>query len=146
MSKRKQILTALCTELATKLNGTTYTSNLYNNAIPKLMFWDQVNNFPSIYSSTGTEVREYLPGGFKWGYIAITLKLYCKGPNSQDELEQLLEDAESCLDATNGVVVYDTTNNLRTTEILVSSITTDEGLLDPYAVGEINLQVRYDLP
>lgn len=146
MSKRKQILTALCTELAAKLNGTTYISNLYNNAIPKLMFWDQVNNFPSIYSSTGTEVREYLPGGFKWGYIAITLKLYCKGPNSQDELEQLLEDAESCLDATNGVVVYDTTNNLRTTEILVSSITTDEGLLDPYAVGEINLQVRYDLP
>ncbi len=146
MSKRKQILTAICSELSSKLDGSTYTTNIYTNVFPKLMFWDQVSNFPSVYSSTGTEVREYLPGGFKWGYIAITLKLYCKGTNAQDELEQLLEDVENCLDATNGVVVYDTTNNLRTTEILVSSITTDEGLLDPYAVGEINLQVRYDLP
>jgi hypothetical protein len=28
---------------------------------------------------------------------------------------------------------------------LITSITTDEGLLAPYAVGEINLQVRYQI-
>jgi len=28
---------------------------------------------------------------------------------------------------------------------LIQSITTDEGLLYPYAVGEINLQVRYQV-
>jgi hypothetical protein len=44
------------------------------------------------------------------------------------------------------VLTYDDVNNLETTEILVVSITTDEGLLAPYAVGEINLQVRYELP
>jgi hypothetical protein len=41
--------------------------------------------------------------------------------------------------------VYDAVNNHETTEILVVSITTDEGLLAPYAVGELNLQVRYQL-
>jgi hypothetical protein len=42
-------------------------------------------------------------------------------------------------------MTYDTTRNYETTEILVVSITTDEGLLQPYAVGEINLQVRYQI-
>jgi hypothetical protein len=28
---------------------------------------------------------------------------------------------------------------------MVTSITTDEGLLAPYGVGEINLQVRYPI-
>ena len=70
--------------------------------------------------------------------------MYCRGEESQAELEQLLEDIESVIDA-NRVLVYDSTNNYETTEILVVSITTDEGLLAPYAVGEINLQVRYQL-
>ena len=32
-----------------------------------------------------------------------------------------------------------------TAEILITSIITDEGLLDPYGVGEINLQVKYQV-
>lgn len=143
MSKRTSILKALVEKIK-NIDGTQYTSNIYNNAHAKLKFWDEVSQFPAIYSSTGTEQREYLPGGFTWGYLGISLKLYCRGEDSAEELEQLLDDVESVIDA-NRVLVYDTVNNYETTEILVSSITTDEGLLAPYAVGEINLQVRYAL-
>lgn len=141
-SKRTQILKALIAKINDSLDGTQYTTNLYSNGHAKLKFWDEVNQFPAVYSSPGSEQREYLPGNFTWGYLGISLKLYCKGENSAEELEQLLGDVESVVDA-NRVLVYDSTNNYETTEILVSSITTDEGLLAPYAVGEINLQVRY---
>lgn len=144
MSKRRSILKALSEKLK-DIDGTQYTSNVYGNAYPKLKFWDEVQDFPSIYMSPGSEQREYLPGDFKWAFLGISLKLYCKGEESQDQLEQLLEDVESVIDA-NRVLVYDTVNNYETTEILVVSITTDEGLLAPYAIGEINLQVRYALP
>jgi hypothetical protein len=144
MSKRTSILKALVTKIGAALDGTQYTTNLYGNAFSKLKFWDECNEFPSLYSSPGSEQREYLPGDFTWGYLGISLKLYCKGEDSAEQLEQMLEDVESVIDA-NRVLVYDTTNNYETTEILVSSITTDEGLLAPYAVGEINLQVRYAL-
>lgn len=144
MSKRTSILKALVVKINEALDGTQYTTNIYGNAFPKLKFWDEVNNFPSLYSSPGSEQREYLPGNFTWGYLGISLKLYCKGEDSAEQLEQMLEDVESVIDA-NRVLVYDTTNNYETTEILISSITTDEGLLAPYAVGEINLQVRYAL-
>ena len=125
------------------IDGTgSYKTTLSGNAYPKLKFWDEVMDFPAVYMSPGSESREYLPGAFTWGYLNISIKLYCKGEESQQQLEDLLEDVENVIDA-NRVLVYDTTNNYETTEILVSSITTDEGLLAPYAVGEINIQVRY---
>lgn len=141
MSRRTSILKALVEKLKL-IDGTTYPSNLSGNAFAKLKYWDEVYDFPCIYSSPGTESREYLPAGFAWGYLNISLKVYCKGENSQEELEILLEDVESVIDA-NRVLVYDTEKNYETTEILIASITTDEGLLAPFAIGEINLQVRY---
>lgn len=141
MSRRTSILKALAEKLKV-LDGTQYKSNLYNNSYSKLKFWDEVQDFPAVYMSPGSESREYLPAGFTWGFLGISLKLYCKGEDSTEQLEQLLEDVESVIDA-NRQLVYDAVKNYETTEILVASITTDEGLLAPYAVGEINLQVQY---
>lgn len=144
MSRRRSILKALTEKLKGIAGSDPYKSNLYGNCYPKLEFWDAVHDFPSVYATTGTERREYLPGNFTWAYLGISLKLYCKGEDAHEQLEQLLEDVESCIDA-NRVLVYDQVSGHETTEILVESIITDEGLLAPYAIGEMNLQVRYAL-
>jgi hypothetical protein len=142
MSRRTSIIKAL-TEKINLINGQApYQINLFKNAYAKLKFWDEVNDFPAVYCTPGQEQREYHPGDFAWGFLGVSLKVYCKGENAQEQLELLLEDLEKCIDA-NRVLVYDTTKSYETTEILIQSITTDEGLLAPYAVGEINLQVRY---
>jgi hypothetical protein len=144
MSKRTSIIRALVEKLKT-IDGTLpYQTNLSSNAYAKLKFWDEVEDFPSVYCTPGSEMREYHPSGFTWGFLGISIKVYCRGEEAQTQLEQLLEDVETCVDA-NRVLVYDETRHYETTEILVQSITTDEGLLAPYAVGEINLQVRYQL-
>lgn len=144
MSRRTSILRALVEKIK-EIDGTgTYNTNLFNNAYPTIRFWDEVNDFPCVYSSVGSETRDYLPGDFTWAYLGISLKIYTKGEDSQHQLELLLEDLETVIN-NNRVLQYDETNNYETTEILVVSITTDEGLLAPYAVGEINLQVRYQL-
>lgn len=145
MSRRTSILKALASKLSTELDGVKYKSNVYSNAFAKLKFWDETNDFPSVYMSPGSEQREYLPGNFTWAYLGVSLKLYCKGEDSPEQLEQLLEDVESVI-TENRVLAYDSTNNYETTEILVVSITTDEGLMLPYSIGEINLQIRYVLP
>lgn len=143
MSKRSSIVKALAEKLKDINGSSPYTVNLYNNSFPKLKFWDEVQDFPAVYLTPGSEMREYLPGEFKWGYLGISIKAYCKGDSSQDELEDLLADLETCIDS-NRVLVYDDQGS-ETTEILITGITTDEGLLAPYAVGEINLQVRYQV-
>ena len=142
MSRRTSIVKALVEKLKA-IDGTSpYSINIYNNAYAKLEFWDSVQNFPAIYATPGSEMREYLPSDFTWGFLGVSLKVYCKGDNAQEQLENLLEDIEKVIDA-NRVLTYDLETNQQTTEILITSITTDEGLLAPFAVGEINLQVRY---
>lgn len=145
MTKRTQITRALVEKLKL-IDGTApYTTNVYNNAYAKLKFWDEIQDFPSIYVTPGSETREYMPGDFAWGFLNIAIKAYVRSEDdAQEQLEQLLEDIEQCVDS-NRVLVYDVQQGLETTEILVQSITTDEGLLTPYGVGEINLQVRYPI-
>lgn len=144
MSRRTSIVKALTEKLKT-INGTApYKTDLQEAAFSKLVFWDETSNFPSVYVSPGSEVREYHPSDFKWGYLNLCVKAYCKGDESQEQLEGLLEDIELCVDS-NRVLIYDEVLGHETTEILITSITTDEGLLAPYAIGEINLQVRYEI-
>lgn len=142
MSKRTSIIEALTTKFK-DIDGTApYSVNIFENAYPFLKFWSDVNDFPCVYSTAGPEYREYHPSGFAWCFLTITIKVYCKGEEAQLELEQLLEDIEKCID-NNQEVVYDSVNNFTTTQILVQSIVTDEGLLAPYAVGELTAQVRF---
>ena len=144
MSRRTSIVKNL-TEKFKDIDGTgTFNTNLYSQSYPYLKFWDEVNNFPAIYVVAGQERREYLPGEFKWGFLNLSLKIYTKGDDCQQMLENLMEDVENVIDS-NQNLVYDTVNNYITTEILISSITTDEGLLAPYGVGEINLVARYQV-
>lgn len=135
------VTTAIAEEFK-KINGESpYTSNIYDHSYPKLKYWDEVSDFPSVYVVAGSESREYLPAAFTWCFLNIAIKVYCKGEDSQTQLEDLIEDIEDLLDASLGRITFNETKS--TEEINVISITTDEGLLAPYAVGEINILVRY---
>jgi hypothetical protein len=141
MSVRSSITNALVEKLKT-IDGTSYTSNISNTTYALTKFWDEVFDFPSVYITPGPESREYLPGGFKWSYLNLSIKVYTKGEDPINELEVLLGDIETVIDL-NRVLTYDT--NKETTDIYINSIVTDEGLLLPYAVGEVSITVRYQV-
>lgn len=142
MSKRTSIVKALTEEFKCIDGSNPYCTNISGNAYPILKFWDEVRDFPSVYVTPGPEHREYLPSNFAWCYLTICIRVYCKGEDASSELEDLLEDLETSIDA-NRNLIYDTDTQSQLTEILVQSIVTDEGLLAPYAVGEITVQARY---
>lgn len=145
MSRRVSIVNALAEQFKLINGEAPYKVNLYEHASAKLKFWDEVQDFPALFVVTGSEAREYHPSAFAWGFLNASIKVYCRGEDSQSELEDLLEDIEKVLDGTLGRIVYDTTNGYETSEISITSITTDEGLLAPYAVGEINILIRYQI-
>jgi hypothetical protein len=144
MSRRTSIIKAIADKLKTIDGSSGFKSNVFGNAYPYLKFWDEVSDFPCVYAVAGAESREYQPGNFTWGFLNVSIKVYVKGEDAQQLLEDLLEDVETVIDS-NRVLPYETSPGYETTEILISSITTDEGLLAPYGVGEINLQVRYQI-
>jgi hypothetical protein len=137
-TKRQQIVSEIVTNLKT-IDGTTpWLSNLWNNVFDKLIFWDEVNDFPTVSVVSGDESREYLPGNFKWAYLTVNIRIYVKADDPKTELENIFGDIESVIDDTNelGGLCVDTR---------ILSLTDDEGLLAPLGVGEIILQVQYSI-
>lgn len=142
MSARSKIVNALVEKLK-DINGTTdWESDLFGRAYNRLKFWDEIDDYPSVFLNAGSETREYLPGNFKWCYLVITIRIYVKDDESEMRLEEIFEDIEKIVDL-NGTLEYDT--NKFTEDIKILSIITDEGLLNPIGVGEVTLQVMYDL-
>ena len=88
MTKRTQIVQALTEVINNSLTGAApYVTNLQNQCFAKLKFWDEINDFPSVYIHPGTETRDYQLSGFAWGMLGVCIKVYC---NSEDyEKEKL---------------------------------------------------------
>ena len=142
MSARSKIANSLVTLLNTIDGSPGWNTNIYSNAKNKLKFWDEIDDYPSLFLNVGTEIREYLPGGFKWGFLTITIRVYVQDEEPEARLEEIFEDIEKIVD-NNGNMVYDTNEAIEDMRIL--SINTDEGLLHPIGVGEITLQIQYSL-
>lgn len=164
MSSRIAIRNAIITLLKTKLNGVQYTTNLYNNVSHINKPFQDMVDFPAVSVSPGPERREYQPSGVRWGYIPFYIRIFTKDEEDPQELlEKILIDIEQCLDD-NDPLEYSISTVTVTTEIVgtetvttetvntvthvvtdysITGITTDEGLLLPYGVGEIVVLIRY---
>ena len=143
---RSAIANAIIKKLKEIDGSGSYNIDLGENVTNKLVFWDEVNDFPYVSVVPTSETREYHPGSFKWGFLGITIRIYVYDEEPNDILENALTDIEEKLDA-NQILAYDTNSSgvdsKFTEQLSILSITTDEGLLAPYGVGEVTLEVRY---
>ncbi len=149
MSVRSSIVDTLVTLFKDNLDGATapYVNNIFNNAYKVLKFWDEVADFPYISIVAGSEVREYLPSEFKWGFLNISIKIYVSDSvDPTAALESLLEDIEKLLD-NNREISYTSANGTvsQTQDLRITTISTDEGLLDPIGVAELGIEVQYQV-
>ena len=101
-SRRMAIVQALENKLKGINGNSPYRTNLYNNVLPRLKFWDEV------------------------------------------ALEKLFEDIETVIEDNASLEYTDLDGNTqRVQQITILSLDTDEGALEPLAVGEIICEVRY---
>lgn len=127
------------------INGNTpYRTNLYNNVQNRLLFWDEVVDFPSVHVSAGAETRDYQGGGYKDRFLTLTIRVYVQEEDALSALEVLFEDIETVLEDNSRLQYTDQDNkNQYTQQITIISISSDEGALEPLGVGEIICEVRY---
>tara|TARA_E500000178_G_C16984513_1_gene737494 strand:+ start:1113 stop:1565 length:453 start_codon:yes stop_codon:yes gene_type:complete len=143
-TRRQGILSALATKLK-EINGTgEFLSNVNDNVSPRLLFWDEVDEFPAVHLNAGSETREYLGGGHKHRFLTVTVRCYVKEDDSVTALDELLEDVETVLETNSRLAYKDRQgNDAVTQQITIISVDTDEGVLEPLGVGEITIEVRY---
>jgi hypothetical protein len=143
-TRRQAIVHSLVEKLKT-IDGTgAYLTNVYQNVSPRLKFWDEVEEFPAVHLNAGSERREYQGGGYKDRFLSITLRCYVKEEDAVEALEKLLEDVETVVETNARLLYLDNLGQQQYThQITVVSIDTDEGVLEPYGVGEMLIEVQY---
>ena len=143
-TRRMAIVKAIEDKIKLIDGNTPYRSNLYGNVLPRLKFWDEVQDFPAVHVSAGAETREYQGGGYKDRYLTITIRVYVQEENAVFALEKLFEDIETVLENNSSIDYTDQDGNAQKAhQITILSIDSDEGALEPLGVGEIICEVRY---
>jgi len=143
-TRRLGIINALVEKLE-DINGTgSFLSDVAGNVSPRLKFWDEVEEFPAIHLNAGSESREYQGGGYKDRFLSVTVRCYVQDEDSVLALDELLEDVETVLEANSRLAYKDRTGATQyTQQITIVSLDTDEGVLEPLGVGELQIEVRY---
>ena len=143
-TRRQSVIAALVEKLK-EINGTgQFLSDIDNNVEPRLKFWDEVDQFPAIHLNAGSETREYLGAGQRHRFLSVTIRCYVRSEEAVDELDQLLEDVETVIEDNSALGYLDKRGVEQTAhQITVVSIDTDEGVLEPLAVGEMLIEIRY---
>lgn len=119
--------------------GYVFHKNLYNNVFKGLKYLDQIQDFPAIYIQAAAEVFNYESKGNTTASLELMLRVYTYNEGSSADIEDIVEDVVRQIER----ISYSQNNRL--IECLVVSVETDEGLLDPYGLGEIRLSLLYDV-
>ena len=120
---RKKIAEAFVKKLKEIDGNTPYNSNLFDNVDSKMVFLDEIEQYPKVCVVSGDESREYQPGGFKWRFLILSIRAYVSNAeDAQEELALLLEDIERIVDESDALVYDDSVDpNLRTTSVTIQS-------------------------
>jgi len=118
----------------------TYTQNVFSNVYRRIKFLDEVNDFPSLYLSAGTEIRDFNSKSLTVATLDVTIRAYVFGEdNSQSLADDLIQDIEH--------IIYSLGDNpdKGILDITIDNISTDEGLAIPYGLAEVQTTVSYRL-
>lgn len=144
LSLRRQLIDLLISKLIT-INGAistedsayTYHTNLFNNVFRGLRYIDEINDFPSIYLSTGPETYVYNTVGNTQAFTDIMIRCYVKVEANRDALDDLIEDIDHLISKMR-------TDQLNIQDIMVLNVDTDQGIIEDYGIAEITVRILYE--
>lgn len=147
-SKRRSIINLVINNLKEIDGGVspfdssyTFVSNVFNNVVRGIRNLESINDYPFIMVYAGPETYNYNTIGNTEGKLTVLLRAFLTH-GERSELATLRDNLIQDIDH----AIYKmptTSHNIHT--IHVSSIDTDQGMLDSYAVIEVRLVINYEL-
>ena len=113
-----------------------------SNVHKHFKFLDELNDFPSVCFVASSESREQLGANRRLGTIEVALRGYVFDENNVDKAEILAQNVESKVDSFSANVAARANG---VSDARVVSFRTDEGLLQPYGVADLEIQILYDV-
>ena len=142
-TRRSAIVNAFVDKLE-EINGTGNFKTTVSSVEPRLKFWDEISEFPAVHVNAGGETRQYEGHDFKFRFLTLTFRCYVNEDDAVPALEKLLEDVETVIETNNPITYTDALGGTQSTiQTTINSIDTDEGVLEPFGIGEMICTVQY---
>ena len=135
-TRRKQIIDGFITEL-----GQTPDIDS-SNVFKHFKYMEEINDFPTVCLTPGSESREELGANRRLGSIGGALRGYVFDENNIDTAEIFAQNVESKVDSFSANVASKANG---VSDARVVSFRTDEGLFQPYGVADLEVEILYDL-
>ena len=127
MSKRTKILSALVSHISLLTNSSGHRG---------LKFLHEVNSFPSFYIHPQNESRVHYGAGSAFGVVNCSIRGF-QWSDTIDNIEMYARSIEAAIQT-----FREQYSNL-VEEARVTSIRTDEGVMAPYGIVDMNLDILY---
>jgi len=137
MARRNDIIEALVTDLG-QIDSVDPA-----NVSRKYKFLDDVNDFPYITFVPRQELRRHRGDGRKHASLVVDIRAYVYDGDSEDiceVAEDLADSIEAKIDA-----FAASHRDLVVEEAEVVSLRTDDGLMLPYGVADLQVTISYDV-
>ena len=135
-TRRTQIIDGLVTELG-------QTPDIESsNGFRHFKYLDEINDFPTVCLTPGSEARQELSANRRLGSIAVSLRGYVFDENNLDSAEILAQNVESKIDSFSANVAAKANG---VSDARVTSFRTDEGLFQPYGMADLDIEILYDV-
>ena len=137
MARRTDIIEALVGHLGT--NTDVHANNVHRT----YKYMHDLNDFPAITFIPNREDRDHFGDGQVHGILAVQLRCYVYDGDTADiadECERLADQIEAAVDT------FAAANRaLEVEEARVVSLRTDDGLMTPYGVADLQISILYRL-
>ena len=137
MARRTDIIEAFIAHLGS--NTDVLTANIYRI----FKYLDDVNDFPAITFVPRRIERDHRGAGRQMDIMGIDLRIYVYDGDTADiadECERLAEQVEAAVDT-----FAPANRALEVEEARVATLRTDDGLMTPYGVADLQISILYRL-
>ena len=138
-TRRTQIAEALVEDIYTK------TDVLQGNVQRQMIFLNEVNDFPFVTFLPREELRTHRGDGRKFATLNISMRAYVFNGDPGGESIAAAEDI--AIDLEQDVIDQFAASHrdLGVEEARVRNFTTDEGLLSPYGIADLEVAILYEV-
>lgn len=134
MTRRTEIINALINDFVA--TGVV----LRGNAIRRLAFLHEVNDFPALCTVSGSESRFHYGANQRFAQLSLGIRGFVYDELAIGLAEQFGRDLESVVDS------YARSHpDIGLQEARVVSFRTDEGLYLPYGIVDLDLEITYEV-
>ena len=73
-TSRKKIAESMVKKLQGIDGNHPFNMNVFENVSSRMVFLDEIEQYPKVCVVAGDEAREYHPSGFKWRFLTLTIR------------------------------------------------------------------------